>query len=220
MEQSRAAATTEPCAASTETCAATTAEGILAAYLTRNHLRVSGSVRPIDVLLPMLFMDVCYTRFVDLMGNYKFIHAEKRYATLVRKAIAAYFGEFWRIWNDDEKFAITDIMDAFTAHINNHIYILEAVVWRKFDKFNDADREALSQIMLCNVLSQSAAFVHKTFYGSPNKSIETVVSYTQRLLFAIGDKSRVLASNIDLNTYKDVEDAVMTLINHISKFRP
>lgn len=201
-------------------CAATSAEAILSAYLTRNHLRVSGNVRPIDILLPMLFMDVCYTRFVELMDNYKLVHAEKRYASLARKAIMSYFGQFWSIWNDDEKFAITDIMDAFTAHINNHIYILDAVVWRKFERFNDTDREALSQIMVCNVLAQSAAFVHKTFYGSPNKDIEAVVSYTQRLLFAIGDKSRVLASNIDLNTYKDVEDAVVTLIAHVGKFRP
>lgn len=73
--------------------------------------------------------------------------------------------------------------------------------------------------MLCNILAQAADMIHEHVFGRVNENIAKVSFYSYRLLNAVGDKYRVTARNIDLNTFKDVRDAVTNLINKIKEFK-
>lgn len=197
-----------------------TLDSILSAFLSRHGLRAKdNTLVPFDVIMPTLLMDVCYTTYYEHIEDGKFIHDQRRFSRFIDRSIGHYFHEFWRIWNDEESAFIVDMMDKFRAYINTHVEILANVVWKKLDKYRSEDRDLLSRIMLCNILSQAAGIIHKHIFSRADDNIEKVSFYSQRLLDAVGDKSRVLASNIDLNTFKDVRDAVTILINKIAQFK-
>lgn len=193
---------------------------ILSAYLSRKGLRAKDEkLVPWDVIMPTLIMDVCYTTYDEHIASNKFIHAEKRYSNMLSKYICIYFRDFWRIWNDDESAYIVDLMDSFREYINTHVEIVANAIWRKLDKSGENDRELLSRIMLCNILSQAAGMIHKHVFSGTDENIAKVSFYSYVLMNAIGDKRRVLPQNIDLNTYADVKNSVINLVGKIKEFK-
>lgn len=193
---------------------------ILSAYLSRHGYKSAGdNLAPWDVIMPTLIMDVCYTTYDEHIAPNKFIHAEKRYSNMLSKYIGIYFRDFWRIWNEDESAFIVDLMDSFREYINTHVEIVANAIWRKLDKFDRQERELLSRIILCNILSQASGMIHKHVFPMADENIEKVSFYSYALMNAIGDKRRVLPKNIDLNTYEDVRNSVINLVGKIKEFK-
>lgn len=194
---------------------------ILSAFLSRRGLRAKDEkLVPFDVIMPTLIMDVCYTICDEYIQPDKFIHAERRYARLVNQYMTFYFHDFWHIWtNDDEQDFLVELMDDFREYIHTHVEIIANVVWTKLERYDGPDRELLSRIMLCNILSQAAGMIHDHVFGRVNESIVKVSFNSYRLMNAIGDKHRITGRNIDLNTFKDVRDAVTNLIHKIKEFK-
>lgn len=193
---------------------------ILSAYLSRKGLRAKDEkLVPWDVIMPTLIMDVCYTAYDEHIAPNKFIHAEKRYSNMLSKYIGIYFRDFWRIWNEDESAFIVELMDSFREYINTHVEIVSNAIWRKLDKFDGKERELISRIMLCNILSQAAGMIHKHIFSKKNDDIEKVSFYSYALMNAVGDKKLLPAQNIDLNTYEDVRNSVISLVGKIKEFK-
>lgn len=193
---------------------------ILSAYLSRKGLRAKDEkLVPWDVIMPTLIMDVCYTAYDEHIASNKFIHAEKRYSNMLSKYICIYFRDFWRIWNDDESAYIVDLMDSFREYINTHVEIVANAIWRKLDKFDEKERELITRIMLCNILSQAAGMIHSHVFSKSNDDIDKVVFYSYALMNAVGDKKLLPAQNIDLNTYEDVRNSVISLVGKIKEFK-
>lgn len=193
---------------------------ILTIYLERKGYRAADDkLVPWDVIMPTLIMDVCYTTYEQHLSKVRFVHEERKFANTLSQHVNLYFRDFWRIWRDEEVSFIIDMMERFQDYIHRHVEILYNVIWMHFERFGDVDRVILSRIMLCNILAQAASYVQKHVFGKPDNNIEKAAFYSQRLLYAIGDKRRVLVSDVDFNSYKDIHDAVVTLINKIAEFR-
>lgn len=192
---------------------------ILSAYIERKGYKATGNLSSLDILMPTLLIDVCYTTYETHLSGQKFIHAEKRYSNILSKHINVYFRDFWRLWSEEEMAYIVDWMDEFRAYVNTHLEILLNVLWRHFEKFGDLHRFVMSNVMLCNILSQAANMVQAHIYGRKDDNISKIVFASQELLFAVGDRIKTERSTVDLNKYKDINDAVVAFVNRLRDFR-
>ena len=160
--------------------------------------------------MPMLLMDAMNLLYEEYIAPLPLKHREKQLRTRWHDAYKHYINQEFLPFNDDQKGEICELMDAFEQHINNDVEIFRATVMGKFMSYDTDVRLAISAILGCNILAQSAEYLWIAMRGKKkaNVYITSVVDWSQKLLNEYGDnRIERSAKTIDLNTYKDLNIA-------------
>lgn len=160
--------------------------------------------------MPMLLMDAMNMLYEEYIAPLPLKHREKQLRTRWHDAYKHYISQEFMAFNDDQKGEICELMDAFEQHINNDVEIFRATVMGKFMSYDTDVRLAISAILGCNILAQSAEYLWIAMRGKKkaNVYITSVVDWSQKLLNEYGDnRIERNAKTIDLNTYKDLSTA-------------
>lgn len=160
--------------------------------------------------MPMLLMDAMNMLYDEYIAPLPLRHAEKQLRTRWHEAYKHYIKQEFMAFNDDQKCEIVELMNDFEEHINNEVEIFRATVMSKFMSYDTDVRLAISAILGCNILAQSAEYLWIAMRGKKNANvyITAVVDWSQKLLNEYGDnRIERSAKTIDLNTYKDLNVA-------------
>lgn len=160
--------------------------------------------------MPMLLMDAMNMLYEEYIAPLPLRHREKQMRTRWHEAYKHYIKQEFMAFDDDQKCEICELMDEFEQHIHNEVEIFRATVMSKFMSYDTDVRLAISAILGCNILAQSAEYLWIAMRGKKkaNVYITSVVDWSQKLLNEYGDnRIERSAKTIDLNTYKDLNIA-------------
>ena len=160
--------------------------------------------------MPMLLMDAMNLLYEEYIAPLPLRHAEKQLRTRWHEAYKHYINQEFMAFDDDQKCEICELMDEFEQHIHNEVEIFRATVMSKFMSYDTDVRLAISAILGCNILAQSAEYLWIAMRGKKkaNVYITSVVDWSQKLLNEYGNnRIERNAKTIDLNTYKDLNVA-------------
>lgn len=190
-------------------------KSLLDTYLTYHNLTLRSTTsqepkRDGMPFMPMLLMDAMNLLYEEYIAPLSLKHREKQLRTRWHEAYKHYINQEFMAFDDDQKCEICDLMDAFEQHIHNEVEIFRATVMSKFMSYDTDVRLAISAILGCNILAQSAEYLWIAMRGrkKANVYITAVVDWSQKLLNEYGDNHiERSAKTIDLNTYKDLNVA-------------
>ena len=160
--------------------------------------------------MPMLLMDAMNLLYEEYIAPMPLKHREKQLRTRWHEAYKHYIKQEFLPFSDDQKCEICDIMDDFGKAIHNEVEIFRTTVMSKFMEYDTDVRLAISAILGCNILAQSAEYLWIAMRGrkKANVYITSVVDWSQKLLNEYGNNHiERNAKTIDLNTYKDLNVA-------------
>lgn len=193
---------------------------LLDTYLTYHHLTIlprKGAKEPTRdgiPFMPMLLMDAMNLLYEEYIAPLPLKHREKQLRTRWHEAYKHYISQEFMAFDDDQKCEICELMDAFEQHIHNEVEIFRTTVMSKFMSYDTDVRLAISAILGCNILAQSAEYLWIAMRGrkKANVYITAVVDWSQKLLNEYGD-NRIdrTQKKIDLNQFEDIRLAVNKL---------
>lgn len=160
--------------------------------------------------MPMLLMDAMNLLYEEYIAPLPLKHREKQLRTRWHEAYKHFMAQEFMAFDDDQKCEICDLMDAFEDAIHNEVELFRVTVMSKFMSYDTDVRLAISAILGCNILAQSAEYLWIAMRGKKkaNMYITAVVDWSQKLLNEYGDnRIERCAKTIDLNTYKDLSMA-------------
>ena len=196
---------------------------LLDAYLRFHKVRLAPkkgtSVRDGMSFAPMFLMDAMNMIYEKYIAHIPVKHAEKRFRTIWHEAYVSYINNEFQAFDMDQKCEICDLMDEFSNYIHNEVEIFRTAVMGKFMKYDADIRLAISGVLSCNVLAQSAQIIYKAQYRKPNPYIATVESWSLKFLDVYADKNLDRSqTQTDLNMYKDVDLACRRICKSIIEF--
>jgi hypothetical protein len=160
--------------------------------------------------MPMLLMDAMNMLYDEYIAPLPLRHREKQLRTRWHEAYKHYISQEFMAFNDDQKCEICDKMNEFEDAIHNEVELFRVTVMSKFMKYDTDVRLAISAILGCNILAQSAEYLWIAMRGrkKANVYITSVVDWSQKLLNEYGNnRIERNAEPIDLNTYQDLSIA-------------
>jgi hypothetical protein len=189
---------------------------LLSTYLDYHHLTIlprKGCERATSdgmPFMPMLLMDAMNMLYDEYIAPLPLRHREKQLRTRWHEAYKHYISQEFMAFNDDQKCEICDKMNEFEDAIHNEVELFRVTVMSKFMKYDTDVRLAISAILGCNILAQSAEYLWIAMRGrkKANVYITSVVDWSQKLLNEYGNnRIERNAEPIDLNTYQDLSIA-------------
>ena len=169
--------------------------------------------------MPMLLMDAMNLLYEEYIAPLSLKHREKQLRTRWHEAYKHYINQEFMAFDDDQKCEICDLMDAFEQHIHNEVEIFRATVMSKFMSYDTDVRLAISAILGCNILAQSAQILYKAQRKRENSYIASVESWSLKLLNEYADKKiDRSATQVDLNQFQDLNIASRTLCKAVVDF--
>ena len=171
--------------------------------------------------MPMLLMDAMRMLYDEYISPLPLRHKEKLIRTRWHEAYKHFMAQEFMAFDDDQKCEICDLMDAFEDAIHNEVELFRVTVMSKFMKYDTDVRLAISAILGCNILAQSAEYLWIAMRGKKkaNVYITAVVDWSQKLLNEYGDnRIERCAKTIDLNTYKDLSMATNKVCKSIISY--
>ena len=110
-------------------------------------------------------------------------------------------------------------MDAFEDAIHNEVELFRVTVMSKFMSYDTDVRLAISAILGCNILAQSAEILYKAQRLKENPYIVAVETWSYKLLNEYADKKIDRgATQVDLNQFQDLNIASRNMCKAVVDF--
>lgn len=169
--------------------------------------------------MPMLLMDAMNLLYEEYIAPLSLRHAEKQLRTRWHEAYKHYISQEFMAFNDDQKCEICELMNDFEEHIHNEVEMFRVASMGKFMQYDTNIRIALSAILACNALAQSAQILYKAQRKRENSYIASVESWSLKFLNEYADKKiDRSATQVDLNQFQDLNIASRNMCKAVVDF--
>lgn len=175
------------------------------------------------VLLPFIMADSIYLIYDEYIKPQNFKYNLKWYCKKMMKAYNEFHKDFFNVFNQEDIDSLIDYMDEFAETVKMDIKLLKISVSNHLQELPSEVRNNLASMTALVHLSQSTRIMYKELYRNrgeafDNKHLAGIVSNAESLFKAYTKMYAHNKQQIDLNKYKDVEDASKRICDKIIKF--
>lgn len=200
---------------------------IIKSYSDYNNLNVVAGAYGIgDVFYPFLLMDAQYSIYQKDILPIKCKRELKRIKSKWSDAYARFNKQFFAPFTQEQKDEIIDMMDAYSAHINNALMNVRIAVMNAISKVGDCsfeEQKVLSACSVCNILAQCANIAWEEIHlnslleKKPNIDLVGIAKHAHDFC---SEYMRLTKTDIDLNLneFKAVDDCMDVLYKKIFHF--
>jgi hypothetical protein len=198
---------------------------LLDTYLDYHHLTIlprKGAKEPKRdgmTFMPMLLMDAMNMLYDEYIAPLPLRHEQKRLRSWWHDAYMQFVAQAFMPFNDDQKDELVTKMLEFEDDIHDEVEMFRVASMNHFMGYDTDVRIALSAILACNALAQSAQILYKAQHRKENKSIALCEQWSLKLLNKYGDDvlDRTV-KQIDLNSHQDTMLASKKMCSAVVKF--
>lgn len=169
--------------------------------------------------MPMLLMDAMNMLYDEYVAPLPLRHEQKRLRSWWHEAYMQFVAQAFMPFNDGQKDELVTKMLEFEDEIHDDVEMFRVASMNHFMAYDTDIRIALSAILACNALAQSAQILYKAQHRKENKSIALCEQWSSKLLDKYGDDvlDRTVRQ-IDLNSHQDTMLASKKMCSAVIKF--
>ena len=165
----------------------------------------------LEAILPFLMLDVNYSIYQSTVRPIECKRDMKMWKKRWIKSYNRINRSFFRAFSDDEQDVVIGIMDDFSNYISNDVMIARVQVMNILKDIELEHQKVCSDLVIANVLAQSAQVVWNKCYRRNNCDISAVMFASSRFMSLY--HSSISREYVNPNNSKQIVDAVEALCN-------
>ena len=190
----------------------------------KGYHRTGGRDQDPAAIMPFFVLDLMYGEYERAVQPLKLRHEAKRLRRIWIENYTAMNKEFFSVFSLDEQDEIIEKMDSLREYVEHDLMIARIALMEEINDVPLDQQDAISAVVLCNILSQVAQIIWEKVYhvkgkwknrSDRNGRIDEIVRNTHLLARNLpmwSDRS------VNFNESKRVSDAVDILQNKIVKW--